>query len=225
MGAATLRRSGRLIGPLLTLIAAGAGLLAGVRLAAPSSELSVIGSLLLVAVCAAAAWAVSGRGGEVLRTTGAEAFRAELDRARRHRRSFAMARLELVHPPADVIRDPDGDGIDSATIALIGASLRITDRAWLDDGDAIILLPESDRATAEAFAERVRKAAPGRFGSRIGLAVFPDDGMTSGALLDALERGIRGDARPAPIVNTTVSPVIVAGVVEVGGASPESGVG
>ena len=142
---------------------------------------------------------------DVLTAIGLDAFRAELDRARRHRRTFAMARLELA-TPADAVAAPDGPtGTDTATIQLIGASLRITDHAWLDDGDVVILLPESDRATAESFAERVRAIAPGRFTERTGIAAFPDDGLTSNALLDALERGMHGAPMPSPIVRTTVA--------------------
>src|SRR5437660_1364926 len=60
-------------------------------------------------------------------------------------------------------------------------------------------------ATAESFAERVRAEAPGRFTDRIAFAAFPDDGLTSSALLDALERGMHGSPVPLPIVRTTVA--------------------
>jgi hypothetical protein len=224
---ATISRAAprRFIAPVLTLVAAGAGLYAGTLAAEPASELGVVVMLFLVAGCAFAAWAATQPGPDLLVASGREAFRAELDRARRHRRTFAMARLELADPAVDrAAEGPSGDGIARATIELIGASLRITDRAWLEDGDAVILLPESDRATAEAFAERVSTAAPGRFTARTAFAVFPDDGLTSGALLDALERGLRGDARPSPLVRTTVdgsAPVLSATAAETTG----SGVG
>ena len=129
---------------------------------------------------------------------------------------------------------PDGppasegdDGIATATIQLIGASLRITDRAWLEDGDAVILLPESDRATAEAFAERLRAAAPGRFTDRIAFAAFPDDGLTSSALLDALERGMHGSPVPSPLVRTTIAgaPADLAAVIATVDDQVESGIG
>jgi hypothetical protein len=195
----------RFVTPVLTLVAAGAGLYGGSLGDKPANEFGVLVVLLLVAGCAIAAWVASQPGPDLLAASGHEAFRAELDRARRHRRTFAMARLELADPAGErAVDGPGGDGIARATIELIGASLRITDRAWLEDGDALILLPESDRATAEAFAGRVRAAAPGRFTDRSAMAVFPDDGLTSGALLDALDRGLRGEARPSPLVRTTV---------------------
>jgi hypothetical protein len=223
--ASSIHARRRLVAPFITLVAAGAGLYAGTLVGEPASEIGVLVMLFLVAGCAMAAWTATQPGPDLLVASGRDAFRAELDRARRHRRTFAMARLELAEPAVDRAADgPSGDGIARATIELIGASLRITDRAWLEDGDAVILLPESDRATAEAFAERVRTAAPGRFTDRIAFAVFPHDGLTSGALLDALDRGLRGDARPSPLVRTTVDGSAPGLAVEVG-ASKESGVG
>jgi hypothetical protein len=195
----------RFVGPVLTLVAAGAGLYAGALAAEPGNEIGMLAMLLVVVGCALGAWVATQPAADLLLSSGREAFRAELDRARRHRRTFAMARLELADPTVVRASDsPGDDGIARATIELIGASLRITDRAWLEDGDAVILLPESDRSTAEAFAERVRTAAPGRFTARTAFAVFPDDGVTSGALLDALDRGLRGDVRPSPLVRTTI---------------------
>jgi hypothetical protein len=215
----------RFVAPVSTLVAAVGGLYAGTLVGEPASEFGVLVMFLLVAGCAVAAWTATRSGPDLLVASGREAFRAELDRARRHRRTFAMARLELADQPVDRVADgPSGQGIARATIELIGASLRITDRAWLEDGDAMILLPESDRATAEAFAERVRTAAPGRFTARTAFAVFPDDGLTSGALLDALDRGMRGDARPSPLLRTTVDGSAPERSVEPA-ASTESGVG
>jgi hypothetical protein len=39
----------------------------------------------------------------------------------------------------------------------------------------------------------------------MGIAAFPDDGLTSNALLDALERGMHGAPMPSPMVRTTVA--------------------
>jgi hypothetical protein len=191
--------------PLLTIIAALAGLATGRLFGQPGTDLLVVALVVIVGLCAIAAWVNAQPGPDALTASGLDAFRAELDRARRHRRTFAMARLEL-EPAADgrAAASPD-DANSTPTIQLIGASLRITDRAWLDDGDVVILLPESDRETAESFAERIRAAAPGRFTARMGIAAFPDDGLTSSALLDALERGMQGEPMPSPIVRTTVA--------------------
>jgi hypothetical protein len=195
----------RFAAPLLTVLAALAGLATGRLFGQPGSDVLVVGLIVVTGLCSIAVWITTRPDRDALTAIGLDAFRAELDRARRHRRTFAMARLELAKP-ADGGAAPDGPtSTDTATIQLIGASLRITDHAWLDDGDVVILLPESDRATAESFAERVRVNAAGRFTERLGIAAFPDDGLTSNALLDALERGMDGAPMPSPMVRTTVA--------------------
>jgi len=220
-------RRRRLGAPLLTFLAAVAGLATGRLVGQPGNDLVVIALIVTIGVCSAAAWIAAQPGPGALTSTGQDAFRAELDRARRHRRTFAMARLELATSPDGGLLSDGDDGIAAATIQLVGASLRITDRAWLDDGDAVILLPESDRGTAESFAERVRAAAPGRFTDRIAFAAFPDDGLTSSALLDALERGMHGSLLPSPMVRTTVAGVAaeLATVVAAVDDQVESGIG
>ena len=211
--------------PLLTVLAALAGLATGRLFGQPGSDVLVVGLIVVAGLCSIAAWITARPERDALTALGLDAFRAELDRARRHRRTFAMARLELA-APADGVAAPDGP-TDTATIQLIGASLRITDHAWLDDGDVVILLPESDRATAESFAERIRAMAPGRFTERMGIAAFPDDGLTSNALLDALERGMHGAPMPSPMVRTTVAGAAtdLATVGATGGEQVESGIG
>jgi hypothetical protein len=145
----------------------------------------------------------------VLRLAGMDVFRRELDRSRRHRRSFALISLPFQETPtlweSD---DPNGDGIAVTTLRLLGTALRITDAAWIQGDEILVLLPESDRATAEAFLARARAAAPDRFGDRAGIALFPDDGITSGALLDAARLGMRGEAIPQPLAPTKIEPVI-----------------
>jgi hypothetical protein len=195
----------RLVAPFLTILAAVAGILAGRSAGQPGGEPLVLVLLVIIVASSVAAWVMTRPGQDSLVAIGHDAFRIELDRARRHRRTFAMARLELAAPTNSAAIGAGAAGVAAATLELIGASLRITDRAWLDDGDVVILLPESDRATAESFVERVRSAAPAQFTARMGIAAFPDDGLTSGALLDALERGIGGTVLPSPMVPTTVA--------------------
>ncbi len=61
----------------------------------------------------------------------------------------------------------------------------------------------------------------------MGIAAFPDDGLTSSALLDALERGMQGEPMPSPIVRTTVAGVVpdLAGEPVTVGEQVESGIG
>ena len=205
-------RSKRRIGALLLgLLAVLAGFVAGRLFDQPGLGvvLAAVAAVAAVALAGGAAL-LAGSSGAVSRTAdGRAAFQMELDRARRHRRTFAMARLELAAAePAGSGSTEISRGTSAGTIGLIAASLRITDRVWLDDGDAVVLLPESDRSTAEAFAERLRSATPNLFSPRWAIAAFPDDGLTSGALLDALERGMLGGAVPSPMIRSRVANVV-----------------
>jgi hypothetical protein len=133
-----------------------------------------------------------------LEWAGLDALRRELDRSRRHRRSFALLRLSLA-PGAATAAATTSDDADGQMLSLVGASLRLTDRAWRDGNDVIVLLPEAGRTTAADLAARLETLAPGRFAQRIGIAVFPEDGLTSGALVDALDRDSRGESVPHAI--------------------------
>jgi hypothetical protein len=133
-----------------------------------------------------------------LEWAGLDSLRRELDRARRHRRSFALLRMTLGPGAAKPSSEGSGD-LDDQTLALVGASLRLTDRAWRDGNDVIVLLPEAVRTTAVDLAARLQRLAPDRFASAPGIAVFPEDGLTSGALMDALHRDGRGDSVPHAI--------------------------
>jgi uncharacterized membrane protein len=140
---------------------------------------------------------------DLLRISGAEALRRELDRARRHRRTFAIIRL----PIAEQLRllDDATDGVADATLRALGTMLRVTDWAWVNDGAVLVLLPEADRAMATAFLDRARQVAPDRFSGPAGIALFPDDGVTSGALLDAAENDQLGREMPRPMTPSVAS--------------------
>src|SRR5437870_13238180 len=83
-----------ILAAVLTLLAAIAGLATGRLVGQPGSELLVIALTVTVGSCAAMAWIVAHPGPDALTATAHDAFRAELDRARRHRRTLAMARRE-----------------------------------------------------------------------------------------------------------------------------------
>jgi hypothetical protein len=135
---------------------------------------------------------------DALEWAGLDALRRELDRSRRHRRSFALLRLSLA-PGVATSAATSSDDADGQMLSLVGASLRLTDRAWRDGNDVIVLLPEAGRATAADLAARLESLSPGRFAQRVGIAVFPEDGLTSGALVDALDRNSRGESVPHAI--------------------------
>ncbi len=126
----------------------------------------------------------------------------EFDRARRHGRPFALVRFEI---PARSRRRLVGvmDGLARQLPELVGTGLRITDRAWVEDDTIVVLAPEADQVAAQALVARLQDAIRERSGStedlRCTIAVFPDDGLTTGALLAALDHGARGGALPSPI--------------------------
>lgn len=168
------------------------------------------GSILPILFLGASVAALSGMAVVVIRGAGdvaaarpfspASAFRRELDRSRRHGRSFALVRLPLsATSPAVAQAGAGGDGIAAATFGLLGTTLRVTDLAWVDGDSILVLLPESDLATAEGFVDRARLAAPDSIHGSAGIALFPTDGLTSGALLEATERNLIGE-RPQPMV-------------------------
>jgi hypothetical protein len=137
-----------------------------------------------------------------LEWAGLDALRRELDRSRRHRRSFALLRLSLASGAATT-GPAAPDDVDGQMLSLVGASLRLTDRAWRAGNDVVVLLPEAGRETAADLAARLERLAPGRFVPPAGIAVFPEDGLTSGALVDALDRDATGESMPHAIARAT----------------------
>ena len=77
-------------------------------------------------------------------------------------------------------------GLDAA--AAVQSLVRRPDRAWVDGSLLHILLTDCDRPQGLAFLARASAAMPQLFADdRVKLVVFPDDGITSGALLAGLE--------------------------------------
>jgi hypothetical protein len=69
---------------------------------------------------------------------------------------------------------------------LLGASLRSVDRVWGDGSQIYVLLPECNRDQGQRALERIAREQPLLHSHTVGLASFPQDGVTSGALLNAL---------------------------------------
>jgi hypothetical protein len=96
-------------------------------------------------------------------------LRRELDRCRRFGREFALVRVP---------------GRDRGRIARL---VRSTDYVWSDRAATYVLLPESNTASAEGLIARLQREAPELLPERgVQVASFPEDGLTSGALLSAL---------------------------------------
>lgn len=99
-------------------------------------------------------------------------FRREMIRARRRERALTLVRLVGA---AD--RDADESAIDR-----VRRELRRDDTVWADATDVYLVLPETDRRSARPAVDRLRDLGI----DDVTTATFPDDGLTSGALLSAV---------------------------------------
>jgi hypothetical protein len=125
------------------------------------------------------------------RWSGTEELQLELDRSRRFGHRFGLIRISSRR------------GIESGRSSLhdlghaVNSLLRRVDRVWVDGTGVYLLLPECDRTMVEALLDRLReplsRLVAGSEAPAVSSAVFPDDGMTSAALLSALK-----DNRHAP---------------------------
>ena len=110
------------------------------------------------------------------------ALRGELERGRRYCRPFALVRVPLAAAPG-------GRGLRARRRrpAVAQDLVRSTDTAWASDGALYLLLPESDRTSAEQCVKRLG-ATVDLVTSAAATVVFPDDGVTTGGLLGALTK-------------------------------------
>jgi hypothetical protein len=119
-------------------------------------------------------------------------FRRELRRSRRNTRPMTLLRTLSPAGPGGVPEEPE------ARSRRLHEHLRLVDRTWVDDGAVYILLPETPRAAADALLSRLQTVAPELLPGDVRLATFPDDGLTSGALISALH-GASLTEVPTPI--------------------------
>ena len=122
-------------------------------------------------------------------------FRRELRRSRRGGRPLTLLRIAGDELPA-AGADTSSDLVTRSR--RLGLHLRLVDRTWVDDGSIYVLLPESPRSAASVLIERIRERSPGQLPEHIRIATFPEDGLTSGALIAAVFDGAL-DAVPIPI--------------------------
>jgi hypothetical protein len=166
-----------------------AGILVGVRLSVGKGPAGIPDVVLVVATIALAAIAVAASNGgtarraprELRRADPWEPLRRELQRSRRRGHSFTVLRVAGTPALADAVArfGHAGTPLDSA--------FRAIDCVWVERGNVYLLLPESDHAAAEGFLRRVASEAPGLLSGDIRMAVFPRDGLTSGAIMAALD--------------------------------------
>jgi len=117
-------------------------------------------------------------------------FHRELARARRFDRPFAIVRFS-------VGRSPD-QGVLVGLRNEIAAISRRIDRLWIDEDHILLLLPEATEAAAEAALARINVRVPAAVAVEPGLAMYPEHGITSGALIAAVYGSGQEDV-PTPI--------------------------
>lgn len=148
----------------------------------PPAGWAIVGVAALVAATLAALASRARRGSDVLRTLESEQamgwrdFHRELIRSRRLAHPLALVRIPAAaSDPVELL----------AALTRVRGCLRRADAAWVDGSDVYVMLPETaGEAAVPALARLealgfVAKQAPR-------LAVFPVDGLTSGALMTAL---------------------------------------
>jgi hypothetical protein len=123
--------------------------------------------------------AATDRGAEGFR----QAVRGELERGRRYCRPFALVRVPLASASTNG-RWARGRRRRPAVAQDL---VRSTDTAWTTDGELYLLLPESDRTSAEQCVKRLGSFVD-LVASAAATVVFPDDGVTTGGLLGALTK-------------------------------------
>jgi diguanylate cyclase (GGDEF)-like protein len=132
----------------------------------------------------------------------------EIARHARNRRSFALLMLDLdgFKLLNDRFGHPAGDDLLRDVAAALGHVIRDQDTLARVGGDEFcVLAPETDDAGAERLTARVEasvaRVAAGldALGASVGAAVFPHDGTTAPALMEAADQrllGVKRDTRP-----------------------------
>ena len=169
---------GLLFGDPLPGVAFGLGLLLG-----------GVGSVVVVPALRAAPAGIKGAAIDDVGTGWVE-FHRELARARRFDRQFAIARFS-------VGRSPDQGVLVGLRNEIALISRRI-DRLWIDEDHILLLLPEATEAAAKAALSRVHVGVAAAVAFEPGLALYPEHGITSGALIAAVYGSGQADV-PTPI--------------------------
>lgn len=190
--------------PQLTLAAAGTVL--GIGLGVVATEtipglggivgalLAVVGATAVVAIVLATTWPADNPASAD--DTAWTEFRRELRRARRSGRPLTLLRIPI---PERTSADAPGG---ATLVRAIAAELRLIDRTWVDGDSIYLMLPESSRSAATVVVDRLAATPAMAAVAAAHLATFPEDGLTSGALLAAVHGTAVGQVpiplRPSP---------------------------
>lgn len=131
----------------------------------------------------------------------------ELSRSRRYGRPFCLIRIPC---------PPTMKGRSRELAFELCSILRAVDRVWSDGSDIYVLLPECGRANGQRMLTRNRNLLLELLSekelSQVACAAFPEDALTSGALLRALHAyPIREIWGPSSVVSTTVTEAVPIG--------------
>lgn len=184
---------------VVALIAAIAGVGIGLEIARSGIDVSpslafwigIVGVLALVLVLLTAP-AETGSPIAMPARAGWAEFRRELRRSRRSTRPMTLLRTLAPVGPDAAPEDPE------VRSRRLHEHLRLVDRTWVDDGAVYLLLPETSRAAADSLVGRLQTLAPELLPGDVRIATFPDDGLTSGALISAVHGASLSEV-PTPI--------------------------
>lgn len=184
---------------VVALIAAIAGVGIGLEIARSGIDVSpslafwigIVGVLALVLVLLTAP-AEAGSPIAMPARAGWAEFRRELRRSRRSTRPMTLLRTLAPVGPDAAPEDPE------VRSRRLHEHLRLVDRTWVDDGAVYLLLPETSRAAADSLVGRLQTLAPELLPGDVRIATFPDDGLTSGALISAVHGASLSEV-PTPI--------------------------
>lgn len=116
--------------------------------------------------------------------SSSEELQVELSRSRRYGHSFALVRIPCRYAAEG------GWNLRRELASALNSLLRRVDRVWSEGTSVYLLLPECNRTMVEAMLARIReplsKLLSEEDRAAVSAAVFPDDGVTSGALFNAL---------------------------------------
>jgi hypothetical protein len=119
-----------------------------------------------------------------IRRSAFEELQHELNRSRRFEHPFFVVRI----PCWSAGEERWNRSYELADV--LGFLVRSVDRVWADGSDVYLLLPECGREKGMGMLARLSDPLAELLSEReragISYAAFPDDGLTSGALLDAL---------------------------------------
>lgn len=127
---------------------------------------------------------------------GWERFELEFERSRRYERPLALLRISLPARPRDRQR---ADALE------VRKAVRMLDAVWTDRDCVVVLMPETNREALARAIGRILARLPGAGLDAMRVALYPDDGITSGALVGRLDDP-GAEPLPAEIVHLAPAP-------------------